>query len=290
MRILVTGGTGFVGANVARDLARSGHEVIATRHARAPVAIPGVAWEPLSLETPALPAHVEAVVHCAAIATVSACEADPARAERVNVEGTRRLALETAARGIPFVLASTDLVFDGSAPPYAERDVPTPASIYAHTKARAERAALEAHPHAHVLRLALVVGAHLDRAGGFLAWTLDALREGRALPLYTSQRRTPLFVGDVANVAEAACARRLAPGIYHLASEQTFTREEIGRLVARTFGLPEDAIVPTPFTRAGTLVTDDTTLRIDALRAAIGFSPTPLAEALSRVRRSLAPP
>lgn len=287
MRILVTGGTGFVGVNVARDLAQRGHDVIATHHARAPIAIAGVAWQPLSLETPVLPEGVEAVVHCAAIATVSACEADPARAERVNVEGTRGLAAATATRGIPFVLTSTDLVFDGAKPPYAEADPPTPTSVYARTKAQAERAALEAHPRAHVLRLALVVGAHLDRAGGFLAWTLDALREGRALPLYTNQRRTPLFVGDVALVAEAACEGRLAPGIHHLASETTYSREEIGRLVARTFGLSDVSIVPTRLAREGLAAIDDTTLRIASLRAAIGFVPTPLETALARVRETI---
>lgn len=287
MRVLVTGGTGFVGANVAADLARRGHAVRATHHTRSPSALEGVSWAPLSLESPSLPADVDAVVHCAAIATVRACDDDPARAERVNVDATRQLAAAAAARGIPFVLASTDLVFDGSAPPYAESDPPTPASTYAATKARAERAAIEARAGAVVLRLALVVGAHGERAGGFLAWTLEALRARRPLPLYTTQRRTPLYVGDVAAVAEAACTGRLAPGTYHLASDRAFSREEIGRLVARTFALSDDVIVPTPFTRGGAVVADDTTLRIDALRAAIGFSPTPLEVALERVRAAI---
>ncbi len=289
MRILVTGATGFVGENVARDLAARGHAVTGTHHAHAPAAIEGVSWTRLSLEEPRLPGALDAVVHCAAIATVGACDAEPERAERVNVEGTRRLAAEAAARGIPFVLASTDLVFDGGAPPYTEASPTSPASHYARTKVLAELAARGACPATRILRLALVVGARGDRAGGFLAWTLEALRAGRALPLYTNQRRTPLYVRDVAPVVEAACTGRLAPGSYHLASEETLSREEIGRAVARVFALSEASIVPTHLARPGFPELDDTTLRIDALREAIAFAPTSLATALARVRDAVSP-
>ena len=64
------------------------------------------------------------IVHCAAVSTLAAAQADPALARRVNVEATRLLA-ELAAQ-IPFVFFSTDLVFDGRKGNYAEADAVNP--------------------------------------------------------------------------------------------------------------------------------------------------------------------
>jgi dTDP-4-dehydrorhamnose reductase len=287
VRILVTGATGFVGWNVARDLASRGHEVIAAHHARAPEPSLAAAWWRFSLEAPALPPALDAVVHCAAIATVKGCGDDPARAERVNVEASRALAAECTARAIPLVLTSTDLVFDGARAPYREDDEARPTHVYGATKLRAERAVLEHDPRHVVLRLALVVGAHAGRPGGFLSWLVQGLSEGRPTPLYTNQVRTPLFVGDVAAVAEAACARRLAGGVYHLGSGPPRTREQIGRVVARVLALSDDAIVPTALPRPPDAPVDDCSLDTTKIERALGVRLTPLEDALVRTKTEL---
>jgi len=273
VRIFVTGATGFVGENVARDLAARGHEVI------------GATRETFMLEAPTIP-DVEAVVHCAAIATVKDCEADPARAVRLNVDATRTLAREAARRGIPLVFTSTDLVFDGGDAPYAE-DAPTSApTLYGRTKADAERAVLEASADHAVLRLALVVGAHGGAPGGFLRWLVQGLRDRVRLPLYVNQRRAPLYAADIAPVVELVVDRRLG-GIHHLASERSLTREAIGRSAARAFDLPDDAIVPTTLDRGPDLPSvDDCALDTRALRAR-GVTFTPLETALAFVRDRL---
>lgn len=272
MRIFVTGATGLVGENVARDLEARGHAVVrATR-------------DTFALEAPSLPADVDAVVHCAAIATVKDCDADPVRAQRLNVDATRALATESARRGIPLVFTSTDLVFDGGAAPYDEDAPPCPPTLYGRTKAAAERAVLDASPAHVVLRLALVVGAHRGRPGGFLAWLVDGLRARRPTPLYVNQIRAPLFAGDVAPVVDDALHGARAGGVYHLASATGLTREAIGRAVARAFGLDEAAIVPTHLERGPELPSiDDCTLRTTKLGARFA----PLDVALDRVGSAL---
>lgn len=267
----MTGATGFVGENVARDLGARGHEVI------------GATRETFALEAPTVPEGVEAVVHCAAIASVRACEADPERAERLNVEATQTLAIEARRRGIPLVFASTDLVFDGGAAPYEEDARPRPATVYGATKARAEAAVLEADARHAVVRLALVVGAHRGRPGGFLSWLVEALEARRPVPLFTNQLRAPLAVGDIGPAIDAVLARRLG-GVHHLASERGLTRDAIGRAVARALDLPGETIVPTRLDRGPALPPiDDCTLSTGATRRALGITFTPLDEALLRL-------
>ena len=255
MRVFVTGASGFVGENVARDLAALGHLVV-----------PGRREDGFTLESPVLP-EVDAVVHCAAIASVKACADDPARAEQLNVVATRTMAREAARRGIPFVFTSTDLVFDGTRAPYDASGTPNATSVYGRTKIDAEHHVLEADQ--IVLRLALVVGAHRGRPGGFLSWMLAALAAREPVPLYTNQIRTPLWVGDIARAIDVVLGERLH-GIHHLASATPHTREAIGRLAARTFGLSEESIVPTALDQG-----DDCTLI-----ASPDFSFTPLETAL----------
>lgn len=86
------------------------------------------------------PCRYDAVVHAAAYTDVLAAENDPVeavRCYRTNVLGTRRVA--RWAREVPFVLISTEYVFDGERGGYREDDAMSPMNFYAMTKAQAER-------------------------------------------------------------------------------------------------------------------------------------------------------
>ncbi|MBL7007749.1 MAG: NAD-dependent epimerase/dehydratase family protein, partial [Planctomycetes bacterium] len=101
MRVLLTGATGFVGGETARQLVRNGHS------ARVLVRDPGrlapeLAVDPLldfvrgSLERPpdGLSDGVDAVLHLAGLVDARR----PRDYQRVNAEGSRRLAEEVARR------------------------------------------------------------------------------------------------------------------------------------------------------------------------------------------------
>lgn len=84
----------------------------------------------------------DAVIHCAAMARVGACQKDPAAARRVNVDGTRNLVAAAAGAGRPirFVHISTDGVYQSVAGNHREDDEPRPYNVYGQTKLEAERA------------------------------------------------------------------------------------------------------------------------------------------------------
>jgi dihydroflavonol-4-reductase len=135
MKVYVTGGSGFVGSHVARELRERGADVEDER-----VDL---------LDSAALERVIagrDAVVHVAALYSY---DADPRLIERVNVDGTRNVLAACTYTGVPRILFTSTagtcgpvpgrLATEGDEPPAWELAVP-----YKRTKLAAERLALEA--------------------------------------------------------------------------------------------------------------------------------------------------
>jgi nucleoside-diphosphate-sugar epimerase len=157
VKVLVTGGAGYVGAELVDELVGAGHEVRALD-----VLLHGqedVAARLDSLGVPLLRADirdadtrrravegVDAVVHLAAIVGDPACARDPELSNAVNVEGTRGLVADAQAAGVErLIFASTCSNYGRMADPTIPIDETgelRPVSLYAEQKVAMERALL----------------------------------------------------------------------------------------------------------------------------------------------------
>ena len=170
-RLLVTGGGGLLGHALC-EAAAGGWDVVAVCRNTAP-AVTGIRRVPADitdarrLETVFRNERPHAVIHAAAMSQPNACEMAPEASEAVNVIASERIAAHCAAGGIPLVFTSTDLVFDGTRPPYAETDPPNPICVYGRHKAAAEVRIRDRFPDATVCRLPLLFG-YAPGGGGFL--------------------------------------------------------------------------------------------------------------------------
>ncbi len=219
MRILITGGAGFIGQHLARELAGNGHEVVALDNLHSQVhldpegaraAFPGdvfvgdvaeaTDWE-AAVDT------VDAVVHLAAETGTGQSMYEQDRYRRVNVDGTRLAGEFAAARGIPLVAMSSRAVYGDGTPdrPSFEDDAHHPVSFYGETKSLGEAALTEAAGRIGVtiIRPQNVIGpgqALHNPYTGVLAAFLAMLREGRPLTVYGdgSQTRDFIHVHDLA--------------------------------------------------------------------------------------------
>jgi UDP-glucose 4-epimerase len=152
VRIVVTGGAGFIGANLCRRLVDDGAEVVVvddlSTGAQANLAGLGVTLHLGSILDPSLLdvacARADAVVHLAARGSVPLSVEDPLASHERNVTGTAQV-LEAARRagGLHTIVASSSSVY-GSNPhmPRHEGLVPMPVSPYAATKLATESYAL----------------------------------------------------------------------------------------------------------------------------------------------------
>jgi dTDP-4-dehydrorhamnose reductase len=239
-RALVTGATGQLGAYLVRELVARGREVVAWGHS-CPEAVFGTPAPPVDLMAPAAlasafrEARPDVVIHAAAMAAVSDCARDPARAEAVNTWATGTLADLCDAAGARLVFVSTDLVFDGERAPYREGDPPAPLSVYGRTKAIAERAVLESAGHA-VVRLSLMFGPSINGRPNFFDDQVAALRAGQPVRLFHDEWRTPIGLATAARVLiEIADAD--VTGLLHVGGPERMSRVELGERLARHLGI-----------------------------------------------------
>ena len=168
------------------------------------------------------------VIHCAALANTPACEKDPALAHKLNVGVTSVLA-ELAA-DIPLIFFSTDLVFDGRSGNYDEMAAINPLSVYAKTKAEAERIVL-ANPKHTVLRTSLNFGRSPTGNRAFNEQMRSAAERGETLQLFTDEFRCPIPAEETARVVWELAAQD-KPGLYHVTGSERLSRWEIGQLLA----------------------------------------------------------
>jgi UDP-glucose 4-epimerase len=261
MKVLVTGGAGFIGSHVADALVASGHEVVILddlstgREANLPA---GATFERGDLRDDGFldglfERHaIDVVTHQAAQTSVSVSTREPVRDADVNILGSLKLLDRCIRHGVKrFVFASTGGAIYGEVPDGTLAQLnwtPRPISPYACSKLAFETY-LNAHAathalEAHILRYANVYGPRQDPHGeaGVVAIFCQRLRDGQ--PIRVNARQEPgddgcvrdyVYVGDVVRTNLQAIAGERPPGTVHVGTGvETTTRQLADALVERS--------------------------------------------------------
>jgi dTDP-4-dehydrorhamnose reductase len=209
------------------------------------------------------------IIHCAALANLDACEADPALAQRLNAEVPGELA--ALAAGARMVHISTDAVFDGQCGDYGEEDPPNPLCIYARSKLEGERRVLGANPEAAVARVNLH-GWSISGKRSLSEFFFYNLQAGKPVLGFTDVYFCPMLANDLAGVLLAMLEKGLK-GLYHTVSSESLTKYDFGLRIARKFGLDESLITPSSVEEAGLKAARSPrlTLKTEKLSQALGI-------------------
>jgi UDP-glucose 4-epimerase len=254
VRVLVTGGAGFIGAHVVRALLAGGHEPVVLDRLDFGVSpllphVPVVHGDVADPKTvlPKLP-PVHAVIHLAAQISVPKAEAEPLGTVRDNVDGTvGAFSLALSLGAAEFRWASSAAVYgdpDGDLP-LRETSPVRPQGIYGLTKWTGER--LVDHLGRHhglrvvTLRLANVYGPGQRTAGegGVVARFVEALAAGDPLVREGDGEQTRDFI-YVADVARAFVHRLGATPslVLNIGTGEATSVNRLGELLAQVAERP----------------------------------------------------
>jgi nucleoside-diphosphate-sugar epimerase len=246
MKLLVTGGAGYIGSTLVPMLLERGFHVAvldALRHGIGPI-LPlfrdprfsfarGDVRDRQALAEFARDA--DAFVHLAAISGYPACEQAPEEARSTNVEGTRNVAA-VAGRGRPVVFASTSSCYGAASDAGCTEETPLrPVSLYGQTKAEAEAVILHKCD-AVVLRLATGYGISPRLRLDLLVndFVYRALHD-RRLTVYEGHfRRSFLHVRDIARAVLLALdgPQPMTGRVFNVGDEgQNCTKLELCRII-----------------------------------------------------------
>lgn len=294
MRVLITGGCGFIGANLLRRLnGLGGFDVTVVDNeivgARAAIAACDHRFVRGDIRDAALMARLvegqDAVVHLAADTGVIPSIEDPRASFDVNVLGAMNV-LEAVRRNgrARLISASTGGAILGDVvPPVHEGMAPNPLSPYG-----ASKLMLEGYSSAYAasyglpitcLRFSNVYGPLSFHKGSVVATFLRRILKGEPVTVYGdgSQTRDYVFVADLVDGIVSAMARE-ATGVFQLGSGRPVTLNELIAEIEAVVAPREVTVERRDFREGEVKVT---WCDIAKARAELGYdAPTQLAEGL----------
>ncbi len=281
LRVVVTGGAGFIGGHMVRHYLTLSADVLAlddlssgrrvsvpadAKFARVDVAQAEVIERIVQFRP-------DLIIHAAAQVSVPRSLQEPERDRWVNVEGTSNIVEAARRGGGRVVFLSSGGAIYGNADGATEIDPIAPISPYGWHKLEAEAIVRQAPYGYGIARLANVYGPgqRSDLEGGVVAVFLERLRRGESVEVHGSgrQRRDLVYVRDVVGALESI-ARTEQCGLWNVATGvATSIAELLGRLRALL-----RVETPTRFVDARPGDVDVSRLAIDRIRADLGWQPT----------------
>ncbi|PKR87326.1 epimerase [Pleomorphomonas diazotrophica] len=258
MTILITGGTGLVGARLLPRLAAAGLDCRALLRAGKPAPSGVTAIEADLLDPATLEQAVEgvsAIVHLAAVFRTP----DTDLIWKSNLEGTRNLiaVAEKHAPGARFIMASTSNIYDADSPrPGREDDDADPKQAYPASKLAAENVLRDSRLTWAILRFGFVYGdgdGHLE----------DLPRHAPRLNMHPAKRMSLVHHRDIATAVRLALTGAMDGHIVNIADDAPTSIYELVELAGGTME-PSSAPLDNPWH-----------LHVDAsLARRLGFHPT----------------
>src|SRR5499427_7976848 len=207
-RVLVTGGSGFIGRRLVRALLETGAEV-AVADMREPT-VPGVHavvgdLRDESVAARAVSPGTDAIFHLAAVTSVLRSLEDPVRTYQANVQTTATLLELARTRGVgSFILASTNAVVGDVGRNVITEEAPLhPLTPYGATKAAGEML-VSCYTAAYgiagcALRFSNVYGPGMQQKDSFIPRLMRAARDGHGVQVYGdgNQVRDLIHVDDI---------------------------------------------------------------------------------------------
>ena len=245
MKVLVTGGAGFIGSHVVDRLIAHGHDPVifdlnaSTYHP--PTEVKAVLGDIADRDTAWRAARgCDAIIHLAAVADVSDVLADPVRSDRINVHGTQTILEAARHNEIDRVVYGSTVWVYGNAPAEGILDEESPLSLPAHFYTATKMAGemyCRSYTHLYglehtILRFGIPYGPRA-RAAAVVPSFVSRAQQGKALTIAGDglQTRQFVYVEDLAEGVVAGLQTEGANRIFNLVGTEETTVRQIADTV-----------------------------------------------------------
>ena len=225
--ILLTGGNGQLGTELRHLLDEKGVKYVSTDAKEMDITDAQATIDYITNLKPTV------IYHCAAYTAVDKAE-DEGKAldEKINVDGTRNVALAAKEVGATLVYISTDYVFDGKLKDgeYAVDAPINPLNEYGRTKALGEKAVQEIMDDYYIIRTSWVFGKY----GHNFVFTMQKLAETRdELTIVNDQFGRPTWTRTLAEFMYFVIDQKAPFGIYHLSNDNACSWYEFAKEILK---------------------------------------------------------
>ena len=225
--ILLTGGNGQLGTELRHLLDEKGIEYVSTDAKEMDITDAQATMDYITNLKPTI------IYHCAAYTAVDKAEDEGKELdEKINVDGTRNVALAAKKVGATLVYISTDYVFDGKLKDgeYTVDAPINPLNEYGRTKALGEKAVQEIMDDYYIIRTSWVFGKY----GHNFVFTMQKLAETRdELTIVNDQFGRPTWTRTLAEFMCFVIEQKAPFGIYHLSNDNACSWYEFAKEILK---------------------------------------------------------
>lgn len=273
-RLLITGFSGFLGANIAFFMKEKFD--IAGAYYSHPVHVPGVCSFLADMKDPASIGRVvrefspDVLFHGAAEANVDRCEAEHERARCLNVQGTENVIRSLKGLRTKLVYVSTDQVYGPGSGPHTEAEILAPVNVYGRSKLEGEGLALSRSD--TVVMRTNFFGWDVFGQRSLAEWLLRELGTGRDVTGFRDALFSSLYTADLAGILERIISKDIC-GVYNVGASTALSKYAFLVLLAGKAGLPVERVHAGTLSQAGLRAPRNSDLSMDVskLAAALDF-------------------
>lgn len=232
MRLLITGGSGYLGRHLVPLAAENSRALVHTYFSSEPRDVPGERRLDVRDEDAVMALvgafQPDVIIHAAG------SSGRPAMSETIEL-GAEHVTAAAMRVGARLIHLSTDVVFDGKYAPYREEDRPNPIHDYGRAKAQAEEIVAR-HTNHVIVRTSLIYG--LQQLDHGTSWLVDRLSKGQPVTLFVDQLRNPIWAISLSNACLELAGHDYR-GVLHVAGSQVLSRAQFGLRMLNWWGVAE---------------------------------------------------
>ena len=288
--VLIFGGNGLVGKSFEKLLNQNyGVKVYST--SRFPVGnqIPCDITDSESIGSCFEKVQPHLVINCTNLAGgVNFCENNPALSEKFHFEANKTMSSLSGKLNIPFVLISTDYVFDGTEAPYDEEDTKNPLNAYGKHKLKAENWIKENTSKYIIARTTNVFGWDpFTKTPNYLMQLYFDLKENKKCNAPSFLSGNPTYVDDLSQAILDLLDKNQF-GIFHVVGDSNINRYDWAIKFCDLLGFDKSllnnidkapkGIVPRPF---------GSNLNTSKLQKSVGYTLSNVDEGLNKFQKEM---